>query len=119
MTFGSYGMPPFEVAINGSVGSRYQDPAAFAFPLRRGDNGFEVVDEIEYLRSRHERGPLRSQVDCEVLMKLRGIEVRETVGGLLYSTRLAEVTWEALSVARFIFYNVWHVGRDVHQSRDR
>jgi hypothetical protein len=31
-------------------------------------------------------------------MKLGGVEVRETVGGLLYRARLAEITWEALSV---------------------
>src|SRR4029077_7933203 len=34
-------------------------------------------------------------------------------------TRLAEVTWEALSVVSLILSSVWHVGRDVHQTGDR
>src|SRR6266478_6603681 len=45
-------------------------------------------------------------------------EVRETVCRLLYRTRLAEVTWEALSVVRLVLSSVWHVGRDVHQTGD-
>jgi hypothetical protein len=49
-------------------------------------------------------------------MKLRGIEVSKTVCCLLYRTRLAEVTREALSVASLTLSSIWHVGRDVHQS---
>ena len=51
-------------------------------------------------------------------MKLRRIEIRETVGGLLYGARLAEVTWEALSVVSFVLSSIGHVGRDVHQTSD-
>jgi hypothetical protein len=51
-------------------------------------------------------------------MKLRRIEVRETVGGLLYRTRLAEITWETLSVVSFVLSSIGHVGRDVHQTSD-
>src|SRR6266478_7643021 len=52
-------------------------------------------------------------------MKLRWVEVSETVCCLLYRTRLAEVTWEALSVVRLVLSSVWHVSRDVHQTRNR
>jgi hypothetical protein len=51
-------------------------------------------------------------------MKLSGIEVGETVCGLLYCTRLAEVAWEALAVVRLVLPSVWHVGRDIHQTSD-
>src|SRR5260370_38252755 len=52
-------------------------------------------------------------------MKLRGVEVGETICRLLYRPRLAEVTWEPLSVVRLILSGVWHVSRDVHQSGNR
>ena len=52
-------------------------------------------------------------------MKLRGVEVGETVCGLLYRRRLAEVAGETLSVVCLILSGVWHVGRDVHQSGNR
>ena len=52
-------------------------------------------------------------------MKLRGVEVSETVCRLLYRSRLAEVTWEALSVVSLILSSIWHVGRDVHQTGNR
>ena len=59
------------------------------------------------------------QVGCEVFMKLRGVEVSETVCRLLYRSRLAEVAWEALSVVSLILSSIRHVGRDVHQSGNR
>src|SRR5712664_124276 len=116
---GSCGIPAFEVRVNGSVFCRHQHPAGFASPRSRGDDCSEVVSKVEYLRARHESGLLGRQVGCEVLMKLRGIEVSETVCRLLYRTRLAEITWEALSVVRLVLSRVWHVGRDVHQTGDR
>ena len=73
----------------------------------------------EHLRSRHEGGLLSRQVGCEVLMKLRGIKVSETVRRLPYSSRLAEVTWEALSVVSLVLSGIWHVSSDVHQTGDR
>src|SRR6267143_701285 len=115
---GSCGIPAFEVGVNGSVFCRYQHPAGFASPRSRGDDCSEVVSKVEYLRARHESGLLGRQVGCEVLMKLCGVEVSETVCRLLYRTRLAEVTWEALSVVRLVLSSVWHVGRDVHQTGD-
>ena len=119
VAFGSCGIPPFEFRVDGPVCSRYQHPAWFASPRSRGDDCFEIVSKVEHLRSRHESGLLSRQVGCEVLMKLRGIEVGETVWGLLYRSRLAEVTWETLSVVSLIFASIWHVGRDVHQSGDQ
>src|SRR4029077_2851170 len=98
---------------------RYQHPARFASPRRRGDDCIEIGSCVEHLRSRHEGGLLRRQVGCEVLMKLRGVEVSETVCRLLYRIRLAEVTWEALSVASLTLSSIWHVSRDVHQSGNR
>ena len=68
---------------------------------------------VEHLRSRHETGLLSRQVGGEVLTKLRGINVGETVRCLLYRVRFAEITWETLSVVSLIFSSIWHVGRDV------
>src|SRR5882762_9207576 len=119
MTLGSFCIPPFEVGVDGSVFCRYQHPAWFASPRSRGDDCFEIVSCIEHLRSRHESGLLRRQVGCEVLMKLRGVEVSETVWRLLYRGRFAEVTWESLPVVSLVLSSIWHVGRDVDQSDDR
>src|ERR1700730_13060500 len=116
MAMSSLGVPPFKLRVDGSVFCRYQHPAWFASPRRRGDGCFEIVSGVEYLRPRHERGLLRRQVVCEVLMKLRGVEIGETVGCLLYRSRLAELTWETLSVVCLILSSVWHVGRDIYQS---
>ena len=106
---GPLGIPAFEVGVDGSVCSRYQHPGWFAFPRSRGDNCLEVVAEIGHLRSRHESGLLGRKVSCEVLMELCGVEVSETVCRLLYCSRFAEVTWEALSVVSFIFSSVGHM----------
>src|SRR5258708_28612281 len=119
MAVGSRGVPAFEVGVDGSVRPGYHHPAWFVSPRSRGDDRFEIVRKVEYLRSRHETGLLGRQVSCEVLMKLRGVEVRETVRCLLYCTRLAEVAWEALAVVRLVLSSVGHVGSHVHQSGDR
>src|SRR6267143_7291103 len=116
VTLGSFGVPPFEVRVDGSVLCRYQHPARFASPRSRGDDCFEIVGQVEDLCARHESGLVRRQVGCEVLMKLRGVEVSETVCRLLYRVRLAEVTGEALSVVSLILSSIWHVGSDVHQT---
>jgi hypothetical protein len=102
----------------GSVGSRYQHPGWFAFPSSRSNDCFEHYPQSGYLRSHHESGPLSRHVGCEVLMKLSRIEVGETICGVLYCTRLAEVAWEALAVVRLVLSSVWHVGRDIHQTSD-
>src|SRR3984893_16118970 len=99
MAMSSLGVPPFKVRVDGSVFCCYQHPAWFASPRRRGDGCVEIVSGVEYLRSRHESGLLRRQIGCKVLMKLRGVEIGETVC-FLYRTRLAEITREALSVVR-------------------
>jgi len=44
--------------------------------------------------------------------------VIETVCCLLYRSRLAEVTWEALSGASLALSGIWHVGSDVDQTGD-
>src|SRR6266851_1088549 len=119
MAVGPCGIPAFEVGADGSVFCRYQHPAWFASPRSRGDDRFEIVSCVEHLRSRHESGLLSRQVGCKVLMKLRGVEVSETICRLLYRPRLAEVAWEALSVVSLILSSIWHVGRDIHQSGNR
>src|ERR1700745_3723485 len=101
MTLRSFGIPPFEVGIDGSVFCRYQHPARFTSPRSRGDNCFEIVSCVEDLRSCHESRLLGRQVGGEVFTKLRGVEVSETVCCLLYCSRLAEITWESLSVVSF------------------
>src|SRR5713101_8114517 len=119
MAVGPCGIPAFEVGADGSVFCRYQHPAWFTSPRSRGDDRFEIVSCVEHLRLAHESGLLSRQVGCEVLMKLRGVEVSETVWSFLYRGRLAEVTWEALSVVSLVLSSVWHVGRDVHQTGNR
>src|SRR4029077_13153578 len=119
VTLGSLGIPAFEVGVDGSVFCRYQHPARLASPRRRRDDCFEIVGQVEHLRSRHESGLLSRQVGCEVLMELRGIEVSETVCSLLYGSRLAEVTWEAFSVVSLILARIRHMGRDVDQTNNR
>src|SRR5437660_3468002 len=116
MAVGSCGIPAFEVGVDGSICCGYQRPARFASPCSRGDDCLKIVGEVEHLGARHQSGLLRREVGCEVLMKLRWIEVGETVGGLLYRTGLAEITWEALSVVRLILSRIGHVGRNVHQT---
>src|SRR6202035_4088299 len=108
MAMSSLGIPTFEVRVDGSIFCRYQHPARFASPRRRGDDCLEIVSCVEHLRSRHERGLLSGQVSCEVLVKLRGIEVSETVRGLLYRGRFAEVTGEAFSLVCLILSSIWH-----------
>src|SRR5438132_3939843 len=116
MALGSCGVPPFEIRVDGSVLCRYQHPAWFASPRSRGDDCFEIVSCVEHLRSCHESGLLSRQVGGEVLVKLCGVEISETVCRLLYRTRLAEVTWETFSVVGLILSGIWHVGRDVNKT---
>src|SRR5438270_10762398 len=52
-------------------------------------------------------------------MVLSVVEVSETVCPLLYRSRLAEVTWEALSVVSLVFSSVRHVRRDVDKTGNR
>src|ERR1700719_4841547 len=52
-------------------------------------------------------------------MKLRRVKISEAVGCLLYGVRLAQVTWECLSVVRLVLSRIRHVGCDVHQTGDR
>jgi catalase len=111
---GSCGIPSFELGVNGSVLRRYQHPTRFASPGRHGNDRCEIAGCGEYLRSRHERGLLSRQVSSEVFMKLRGVEVRETIRRLLYRRGLAEVTRKPLSGHRLTLSSIRHVGRDVH-----
>ena len=59
------------------------------------------------------------RLSCEVFMKLCRVEVIETVCGLLYRSRLAEITWETLSIIGLILSRIRHVRRDVDQSGNR
>src|SRR4029077_15045226 len=115
VAFGSFGGPPFEVRVDGPILCRYQHPARFVSPRRRGADCFDIVHSVKYLRSRHESSLLSRKVGCEVLMKLRGIEVSEAVCGHLYRSRLAEVTWESLSIVSLILSCIRHVGCDIDQ----
>jgi len=118
VALGSCGIPAFEVGVNGSVFGRDQHPARFTSPCSCGDGCLEIVSQVQYLRTRHESGLFGRQVGCEVLLKMRGIEVGETVCRFLYRTRFAEVTWEALAVVSLVLSGIWHVGRNVHQTGD-
>src|SRR5580658_205759 len=115
----SLGVPSFEVRfevrVDGSVSCRYHHPTWFASPRRRGDDCLEIVRGVEYLRSCHESGLHSSQIGRKVLMKLGGVEVRESICRPLYRIRLAEITWEALSVVGLVLSSVGHVRCNVHQ----
>src|SRR5712671_3648322 len=118
MAVGSGRIPTFKVGVDGSVFCSYQHPAWLASPRSRGDDGFEIVSQVEHLRLRHESGLLSRQIGCEVLMKLRGIKVSKSIRRLLDRTRLAEVTRESFSVVSLILASIRHVSRDVHQPGD-
>jgi len=94
--FGARGIPPFEIGVDGSVFCRNQHPARLASPCRLGDDCIEIGSSVEHLRSRHKGSLLRWQVGRKVLMKLRRVEVSETVSRLLYGGGPAEVAWESL-----------------------
>src|SRR5580704_9795413 len=112
------GVPSFEVRADGPIPCRYDHPTRFASPRKRRDDRLEIVRSVEYLRSCHESGLLRSQICREVLVKLGRVEVRESICRPLYRTRLAEVAWEALSVVGLVLSSVGHVGCNVHQPGD-
>jgi hypothetical protein len=80
------GVPAFEIGIDGAVCSGDQHPAGFTFPCSGGDDGFEIIAEVEDLGSRHEIGLRGGQVGREIFMKVRRIDVSETIGRLLYCT---------------------------------
>src|SRR5258707_10516326 len=119
MALSPRGVSAFEVGTDRPVFCRYQHPAWFASPGSRGDDRFEIVSCVEHLRSRHERSLGSRQICCEVLMKLRGVEVSETVNRLFYRGRLAEITLESLSVVSLTLSGIRHVGRDVNQPGNR
>jgi hypothetical protein len=77
VALGSRGIPAFKVGIDCSVTSGNQHPTWLGSPRGRCDDGFEVVGEIEDLRTRHESCLVSRQVGCEVLVKLGRIEVSE------------------------------------------
>lgn len=102
VALGSRRVPAFEVGVDGSILCCYQHPAWFGSPRSRGDNSFEIVGKVRHLRACHEGGLLSREVGREELMKLRGVEVRETVRGFFYRAGFAQVTGESLSVVSFI-----------------
>src|SRR5258707_578976 len=110
MALSPRGVSAFEVGTDRPVFCRYQHPAWFASPGSRGDDRFEIVSCVEHLRSRHERSLGSRQICCEVLMKLRGVEVSETVNRLFYRGRLAEITWESLSAVSLTLSGIRHIG---------
>src|SRR6516162_6369088 len=89
-----------------SVFCRDQHPTRFASPRGLGDDCIEIGSCVEHLRSRHESGLLSRKVGCEVFMKLRGVEVGETVRRLLYRVRLVEITWESFCVGSLTLSSV-------------
>ena len=91
MAVGSLCIPPFEVWVDGSVCSSDQHPARLASPGRFGDDRLEVDGCVQYLRPRHECGLFLREIRCEVLMKLRRIEVREPVCRFFDRVRLGKV----------------------------
>src|SRR4029077_11193115 len=52
-------------------------------------------------------------------MKLRRVDIRETVGRFLYGARLSEVARKALSVLRLFLAGIRHMGRDIYQANNR
>jgi len=73
MALGAFGVPAFQVGVDGSVASCDEHPARFAAPRGAGDDSFEMVCEVENLRARHECSLLSWQVGCEQFVKLSGI----------------------------------------------
>jgi len=109
MAVGSRGIPTFQLGVDGSVCSRDQHPTGFGFPRNCGDDCFEIVTEVEDLRSRHESSLFGGQVGCEVRMKLSGIDISEAVRCIFDRARLAQIIWNALSVVSLIFSGIGRV----------
>src|ERR1700683_2958176 len=84
VALGSFGVPAFEIGVDGSVASGYQHPAWFGSPRSRSDGCAEIVAKIEDLRTRHESSLLRGQVRCKQLVKSRRVGISETVRRVLY-----------------------------------
>src|SRR5580658_2358068 len=115
----SLGIKPFEVGVDRSIRPGDDHPTRFFSPCRCGDDCLEIVRGVGYLRSRHKCGLFHRKIGCKVLKKMSGVEIREAICGLLYRTRLAEITREAPSVVRFVFSSVWHVRCNIDQSGNR
>src|SRR5271156_1419214 len=92
------GIPTFQVRVDGSIASRHYHPARLGPPGRRSDRRSEIVPEVEYLRARHEFVPVGGKISREQFMKLRRVDIGETVRCVLYSTRFGEVARKASSV---------------------
>src|SRR5208283_4782196 len=102
VAIGPRGIPALEVGVDGPVGSRNQHPTGLAPPRRRGDYSPEILGQVENLGSRHESSLFGRQVGREILMKLCGIEVFETIRRFLDCARLTEIARKALSVVSLI-----------------
>src|ERR1700683_4922591 len=74
---------------------------------------------VEHLRARHECGLVGGKVSCEQFMKLRRVDICETVGRFLYGARFGEAARKALSVLGLFLAGIGHVGCDIHQANNR
>src|ERR1700720_3984781 len=119
MTLRAFSVPTLEIGVDRSVAPRHQHPARFPSPCGRGDRSFEIVREIEHLRSRHEGGPLVGEVGSEQAMKLRWVDVSEPIWSFLDRTGLAEVAGEFFPVVGLVLSSIRHMGRDINQTGDR
>src|SRR4051812_17992229 len=52
-------------------------------------------------------------------MKLRRVEVGESVARLLDRSRLTQVAWETLAIVGLILADIGHMGGDIHESDNR
>src|ERR1700677_3765480 len=52
-------------------------------------------------------------------MKLRRVNISETISRLLDRARFAKVAGKTLSIVTFILSSIRHVGGDIHQTGDR
>ena len=116
LAVGSRSIKPFEVGVDGSICPGDDHPTRLFSPCRRGDDRLEIHSCVEHLGSGHKGGLLNRQIGCKEKMKLRGVEKSKPICSRDHRGRLAEITWEALSVLRLTLSRIRHVSSNVHQS---
>ena len=97
VALGPLGIPTLQVRVDGSIASA----TSIQLGLVLQAAVVIVAEKLSAKLSTCERAmkaACSGKVGCEQFMKLRGVEICETVWGLLYRARFGEVARKALSV---------------------
>src|SRR5262249_24523201 len=86
---GTFGIPPFQLWADRPVCVRDNHPAWLGSPCSSGDDSFEIVSQVGYLRLRHEGCLIGGKVSSKKVVKLCRVKVGKTVWQLLDRCGLA------------------------------